>query len=142
MRTGIKFHESVINVAEAQKYVYDDACGAVACFTGVTRQDNNVTGLLFETHESLASAVMNDIVTQVRSQFPNLHHVYVQHRLGFVPVGQDNVVIAVSSPHRKDAFGALETLMTELKARLPVWKKEMYSDGSSKWLENVEFTCG
>jgi molybdopterin synthase catalytic subunit len=142
MRTGINFQETVINVAEAQKFVYDDTCGAVACFTGVTRQDTNVTGLFFETHESLARAVMDDIVTQVRTQIPNLQHVYVQHRLGFVPVGQDNVVIAVSSPHRKDAFRALETLMNELKARLPVWKKEMYADGSSKWLENVEFTCG
>jgi hypothetical protein len=60
----------------------------------------------------------------------------VYHRLGSVPVGQISIAIAVSSPHRQHALQACHWLIDELKATVPIWKKEWYSDGSSNWKQN------
>ncbi len=65
-------------------------------------------------------------------------HVYIEHRIGSVDVSESNIVIAVSSGHRKCAFRACEAIMDTIKARLPIWKKEVFDDGSTRWLVNAE----
>jgi len=56
----------------------------------------------------------------------------------FVPVKEASVIIAISSPHRVDAMEATQHCISQLKARVPIWKKEIYNDGSSQWMENKE----
>ena len=144
-KTFVKVSRDAIDLQEAERFVLDDACGAIASFVGVTRRDivddRTVIGLEFEAHVPLAEAVLHDIVSSYRKRSESdLKHVYIHHRLGFVPVGSGNLVLAVSSPHRKTAFRAVEALMEELKSTLPVWKKEKFHDNSYRWSQNVEFT--
>ena len=65
-----------------------------------------------------------------------LLHCAVHHRLGVVPVGEASIVIAVSSPHRKEAFVACEYLLEQVKLNVPIWKKEVYESGEPRWKEN------
>jgi molybdopterin synthase catalytic subunit len=123
------------------EFVSDPECGAVSIFTGITRRDivegkGTVVGLEFEAHQVLAISVMEDIVSVYRKNHPDVRNVYICHRLGFVPVGETNVVIAVSSPHRVVALRAVEDLMNELKTHFPVWKKEIFDTGEYIWKDN------
>ena len=142
-RTHVAVSSDPVDISNAHEFVNDVCCGAVASFVGITRQDTLdgqcVSGLMFETHTPLATAVLEGIVNEHRERQPELNHVYIHHRIGFVPVSQGNVVIAVSSRHRKVAFEAVQQLMDSLKATLPVWKKETFHNGSSRWMENAEF---
>ena len=60
----------------------------------------------------------------------------VHHRLGLVPVGEASIVIAVSSPHRKEAFVACEYILEQVKLNVPIWKKEVYESGEPQWKAN------
>ena len=146
MTTHVSVSSAEVGVQQAMEFVTDEKCGAAATFVGVTRSDvvenKRVTALEFEAHVKLAESVMHQIIDEYRAKKPNLVHVFVHHRLGVVPAGEGNVVIAVSSGHRRAAFQALENIMDQLKAKLPVWKKEIYDDGSYRWLENAEFSTG
>ena len=145
-RTYVGVTDGPIDTAEAVKWVTDIHCGAVASFVGITRADavegRSVVALEFETHAPLAEAVLQTIVDQQRADDQSLVHVFIQHRVGRVPVGEANVVIGVSSGHRKSVFTALEAMMTRLKRTLPMWKKEVFDDGHSRWMQNVEFNTG
>ncbi len=143
-KTFIRLSETATQIAEAETFVLDDQCGAVATFVGVTRRDKvpdrgEVMALEFEAHVSLAEAVLFQIVEEHRLSNPDLRHVFIHHRMGTVAVGEGNVVIAVSSPHRTSAFRALEAIMSGLKAKAPIWKKELFTDKSYRWQENAEF---
>jgi molybdopterin synthase catalytic subunit len=121
----------------------DSRCGAVATFHGITRDDivdnKTVIGLQFEAHPPLAERVIRDMVAELRNQIPELLSVYIHHQLGYVPVNQTNVFVAVSASHRKEAFRGVEAVMNGLKASAPIWKKECFSDNSHVWKENSEF---
>jgi molybdopterin synthase catalytic subunit len=58
----------------------------------------------------------------------------IVHRVGLVPLGQPSVVLAVSSPHRQDAFAAAQWLIEKLKVEVPIWKKEIWADGTQSWV--------
>jgi molybdopterin synthase catalytic subunit len=144
MKTLILIAPDPIDILQAERFVCDESCGAIASFVGVTRRDSIdggkvVSALEFEAHVELAKSVLSDIVSSYRLRDPDLWHVYIHHRLGIVPVGHGNVVIAVSSAHRKSAFNAVQELMDLLKAQLPVWKKEWFTDNSYRWSQNIEF---
>jgi molybdopterin synthase catalytic subunit len=77
------------------------------------------------------------IIGEMREKW-DLKNVAVFHRLGSVPVGETSVSIGVSSVHRREALEAVAYCIDELKARVPIWKKEVYQDGTS-WKQNAEF---
>jgi molybdopterin synthase catalytic subunit len=64
-------------------------------------------------------------------------HCSIYHRLGIVPVGEASIVIAVSSPHRKEAFVACEYILEQVKLKVPIWKEEIYDSGESEWKANT-----
>jgi molybdopterin synthase catalytic subunit len=146
MKTHISISNDRCDLSEANKFVGDIRFGAVTSFVGVTRQDTvhnaQVVALVFECHVPLALHVLSEIVENFRAAEPELGHVYIHHRIGYVPVGEGNVVLAVSCGHRKLAFLVIEGIMQELKARLPIWKKEHFDNGGSRWMENMEYTVG
>lgn len=114
----------------------DDAFGAVVLFAGVVRRrsddDREVTGLSYEAYADAAVAEMENIAAEVRERW-NPCRIAMTHRTGDVAIGEPSVAVAVGTPHRAQAFAACEYAMNELKARVPVWKKEHYADGSAQW---------
>ncbi|MEW6071322.1 MAG: molybdenum cofactor biosynthesis protein MoaE [Planctomycetota bacterium] len=125
-----------------QRAVSRPACGAVVLFTGTTRATSggrDVVELDYEAFGALAEAEMARIFAECRERFgspaagaadPSRRLLMlVRHRTGPVGIGEPSVVIAVGSPHRDAAFAACRFLIDELKARVPLWKKEVYAGG-------------
>lgn len=106
--------------------------GAEVVFNGIVRTPNkgmNVLYLEFEAYEALFHNEMKRISETLESQF-QINAIVLHHRIGRVLPGELAVVAVVFSRHRKDAFQACEALMNELKATVPIWKKEFNSNGS------------
>jgi molybdopterin synthase catalytic subunit len=80
---------------------------------------------------------MEKLCAEMRAKWPSLHNVAVYHRTGVVGVTEASVVIAVSSAHRRDSLEALHFAIDELKAKVPIWKKEVY-EGGQVWKQNKE----
>jgi molybdopterin synthase catalytic subunit/molybdopterin converting factor small subunit len=115
--------------------VRDEQAGAIATFTGTTRIESRgriVTHLDYEAYEGMAERVMAEIAEGLQSRY-ELSAVAIHHRVGRVGIGETSVVIAVSAPHRQDALAACKDAIDELKERVPLWKKEVYSDGE-EWI--------
>ncbi|KAI8332247.1 molybdopterin synthase catalytic subunit-like protein [Chlamydoabsidia padenii] len=112
--------------------VQDDSAGAISTFSGTTRdsfQGKRVLQLEYQAYEGMAIKVLETIIQEARQQW-QIDHIAIYHRTGIVPVGQTSVVVATSSAHRTEAIHATGYLIDELKARCPIWKKEVYEDGS------------
>jgi molybdopterin synthase catalytic subunit len=110
--------------------------GALCLFVGVVRNENGgrpVRYLEYEAYEEMAMPLMTQIAADVRRQWP-VTEVRLVHRLGRLEIGDASVAVAVASPHRAEAFAACRFAIDTLKARVPIWKKEYYADGSA-WLE-------
>ena len=115
--------------------VRDEQAGAIATFTGTTRiqsRGRSVTHLDYEAYEGMAERVMAEIAEGLQARY-ELSAVAIHHRVGRVGIGETSVVIAVSAPHRQDALAACKDAIDELKERVPLWKKEVYSDGE-EWI--------
>ena len=108
-----------------------------------------MTRLEYQAYSRMAVSVMKDIfisahanATRSEHAVPSgppvspLLHCVVHHRLGVVPVGEASIAIAVSSPHRKEAFVACEYLLEQVKLSVPIWKKEVYESGDQRWKAN------
>ena len=126
-------------VQEASEWVVDPGCGAVVVFTGTARDHSagrdGVTRLEYEAYESQVVPRLEEIARQARSRWPGLARVVLLHRIGDVPLTEAAVVVAVSSPHRVEAFEAARYGIDTLKATVPIWKREDWSEGSSWGLE-------
>lgn len=112
------------------------ADGALCLFLGVVRNENagrRVLYLEYEAYEEMALPLMEQIAADARKQWP-VTEVRLVHRLGRLEIGDPSVAVAVASPHRAEAFAAGRFAIDALKARVPIWKKEYYADGSA-WLE-------
>ena len=97
-----------------------------------------VTRLEYQAYSKLAIKTMAGILQVARSSIPILHCA-LYHRLGTVPVGEPSIVIAVSSPHRKEAFRACEFILEEVKRKAQIWKREYYEgeqEEGAEWREN------
>jgi molybdopterin synthase catalytic subunit len=120
-----------------ERAVAHPAAGAVAVFHGVVRdhdQGRDVTVLEYEAHPS-AGAVLAEVAAEVAAD-PEVYAVAVSHRIGVLGVGDVALVAAVSSAHRAAAFAACARLVDEVKARLPVWKRQLFLDGTEEWVNS------
>lgn len=89
----------------------------------------------------MALKAMETICDVIREKWPETKHIAVHHRLGVVPVKEASIIIAISSPHRKESLEAVQFAIDEVKKKVPIWKKEFYggeSEGISAWKENKE----
>lgn len=110
--------------------------GAVATFEGRVRDTNDgrrVTRLHYDAYPAMAERVFVDILSRTRRTHP-VTVVRVLHRTGTLEVGETAVAIVVAAGHRDEAFAAARFVIEAVKADLPVWKREEYEDGSSRWL--------
>jgi len=127
-----------IDVMQIVGAVQAPDAGAIAIFCGTVRNHSNdriVVKLNYEANIELAKTVLNDIAEESKKTF-DVIKVAVHHRTGMLEVGDTSVVIAVSSAHRKPAFRACEFILESIKSKLPVWKKEYFTDGAS-WVEGI-----
>ncbi len=138
MRTFFEITAEPLDLAALTGKVADASAGALATFTGTTRNSfrgKAVLHLEYEAYGPLAERVLRDIGTELAAQWPAITGVAIAHRVGRVEVGEPSVVIAVSAPHRRDALAACAHGIERLKQILPVWKKEVFEDGEV-WREN------
>lgn len=113
--------------------------GAVVTFLGVVRDstdDRPVAGLDYEAFDELAAKEMTRIAEVALERWP-IGRVAIVHRTGSLSVGEVSVLISVSSPHRGEAFDACEFLIDTLKKEVPIWKKELFEDGTASWADHA-----
>ena len=126
-------------VAAAASWVVLPDCGATVTFTGTARDHAegrpDVHRLEYEAYEEVAVARMGALVAELRRRWPVLGRVALLHRTGVVELGEAAVVVAVSSPHRAEAFEAARFGIDELKRTVPIWKREAWAGGESWGLE-------
>lgn len=118
--------------------------GAQGWFVGVTRRTTaaRVTDTLFyEAHRPMAMKELEKLARAGMRKF-DLHRLVIVHRLGEVPVGQASVVVGCSSSHRRQTFDALSWIMDTLKRDIPIWKREIYADGSTEWVHPLAEDAG
>ena len=116
-------------VAEA---VGTAGAGGIVLFSGVVRDQTGgrrVKFLEYEGHAPMAEAKMREIAAEVRVRWPDIARIVMLHRVGRLEIGESSVMIAVSSPHRRQAFEACHFSIDSLKETVPVWKKEYFEDG-------------
>jgi molybdopterin synthase catalytic subunit len=130
-----KVVEGPIDELELEQVVRTDADGAVIVFRGVARRQSRgreVVHLEYEAYPEMAEKVMAQIGDEMKSRWP-ITNVAIVHRTGVLEIGQASVVIAVAAPHRGEAFAASQYAIDRLKEIVPIWKKEIWSDGS-QWI--------
>jgi molybdopterin synthase catalytic subunit len=111
-------------------------CGAVVTFLGTVRDltgDRVTTALDYEAYPGMAEKKMAEIERDTRERWP-VGEIALVHRLGHLGVGDVSVAVAVSSPHRAEAFEACRHAIDRLKELVPIWKKENWGDGTSEWV--------
>ena len=124
-----------IDVNELLTFVGDPGAGAVATFIGATRDNNEgrtIVSLDYEAYSGMAEQEMARLGEEAAAKW-EVTRVAIVHRTGNVPIGEASVIIAVSAPHRDDAFKACRYAIDELKKRVPIWKKEIY-EGGEIWI--------
>jgi molybdopterin synthase catalytic subunit len=124
-----------LDVAEHERSVARAAAGAVVSFAGVVRDHDDGRGVLeleYEGHPS-AEAVLAEVAAEIAAD-QEVYAVAVSHRIGKLEIGDVALVAAVSTAHRAAAFAACARLVDEVKARLPIWKRQVFADGTEEWV--------
>ncbi len=133
-RTAIVFEP--IQPEELLRGFHSSEDGAVVLFLGVVRNHNEgraVSGLEYEAYQEMAERTLAAIASEA-SHRSGTDRITVFHRVGELRVGEVSTAIAVATPHRGEAYSASRFIIEEIKVRLPVWKREHYLDGDSRWV--------
>jgi molybdopterin synthase catalytic subunit len=113
--------------------------GATVLFVGTVRDMNDgrdVSALDYKAYAPMAERELASIVADAGTRWAG-SRIVCEHRIGSLSLGDASVAIAVSHPHRGEAFDACRHVIEELKKRLPIWKREHYADGDLAWVENA-----
>lgn len=126
-----------IDVAALLAEVASPACGASSLFLGTVRDVNDarlVTGIDYSAYDAMAVNETRRIVEEAAARY-GVERIVVEHRLGFLALGEVSVAIVVAHPHREPALDATRYVIEELKKRVPIWKREHYVDGTREWID-------
>jgi molybdopterin synthase catalytic subunit len=132
----IAITEAPIDHAAITEGVRSNNAGAVCSFLGTVREmtgDRRTASLDYEAYPEMALKKMAELEDEARSRWPILEAALV-HRVGHLELGEISVVVAVSCPHRGQAFEACRWLIDRLKEVVPIWKKEVWADGTEEWV--------
>ncbi len=134
----VEIRETALDVGQVLRFVADPRAGGVDVFLGTTRAETGAAGrelvaLDYEAYPGMALARMQDLAARAAARWPVVK-LALLHRVGRVALAEPSVVVAVATPHRADAFEACRWLIDTLKAEVPVWKKEVWADGSTSWV--------
>jgi molybdopterin synthase catalytic subunit len=133
--TLVEIRDDPLSLADHEAAVADPRAGAVVSFQGVVRDHDHgrgVTLLEYEGHPSAAD-VLREVAAEIAAD-PEVYAVAVSHRVGRLEIGDVALVAAVSTAHRAAAFAACARLVDEAKARLPIWKRQVFTDGTDEWV--------
>ncbi|MEO8268868.1 MAG: molybdenum cofactor biosynthesis protein MoaE [Aureliella sp.] len=156
----IELTEAPIDASAVLGQVADPECGAEVLFVGTTRQWTDLpqrtqadgesqvdfvqrietSHLVYESYREMALVQMQRLEDEARSRWP-LRKVVMVHRLGHVAANEASVAIAVSSPHRSEAFEAARWLIDELKHHVPIWKQEHFVQQGPQWIHPTAGNC-
>ena len=117
--------------------VQQQSNGASILFVGTVRDTNDgraVTGIEYSSYASMASRELERIAAEAVATF-GTSDIVVEHRTGSLGLGEASVVIAVAHPHRGAAYEASRFIIEQIKIRVPIWKRELYADGSREWVD-------
>ena len=127
--------DAPVHIQELSKLVANPHSGAVVTFCGDVRDHDGgkeVASLLYEIHPSAPEQIK--VITQsVMGRF-EIEKVAVAHRYGDIAIGETAFAVAVSAAHRQAAFDACSAIVDEVKAKLPIWKHQKFTDGSDEWV--------
>lgn len=132
----IAIRDTELSVDEVRAAVADPAAGGLVLFAGVVRDndsDRGVTGLSYSAHPS-AEAELRRIAEETAAKYDDVIGLAAVHRTGDLAIGDLAVVVGVSCGHRAEAFTACHALIDELKAAVPIWKHQAFTDGSAEWV--------
>jgi molybdopterin synthase catalytic subunit len=132
----IQLTDKPIDTSALLNRVRHPEAGAVVLFLGTTRKltaGRQTVALDYESYREMAERQLADLEAEARRRWPVIE-CSITHRLGRVPPTEASVAIAVSTPHRSDAFAAGQWLIDSLKRDVPIWKREEWADGTTEWV--------
>ena len=127
--------DAPVHIQELSKLVANPHSGAVVTFCGDVRDHDGgkeVASLLYEIHPSAPEQIK--VITQSIIGRFEIEKVAVAHRYGDIAIGETAFAVAVSAAHRQAAFDACAAIVDEVKAKLPIWKHQKFTDGSDEWV--------
>jgi molybdopterin synthase catalytic subunit len=137
--TWLGLRADPLAIHDVADWVVRPDCGAVVVFSGTARDHSagrpGVSQLEYEAYEEQVEPRLAAIAAEMRSRWPSVGRVAMVHRTGVLAVGESAVVVAVSAPHRDDAFEAARFGIDTLKSSAPIWKRERWEGGESWGLE-------
>ena len=128
--------EAPLDVAEHAALVDQAAAGAVVTFAGVVRDHDggrSVRGLEYSAHPT-AEKIVAQVAADVAARATGVRAIAVSHRIGPLGIGDVALACAVAADHRREAFAACAELVDEVKRVLPVWKRQVFADGTVEWV--------
>ena len=129
---------TILSLDAAMRAVADPRAGGVATFVGTARAtssmhaEREVIRLEYEAYVPMAESLL-DSIARAELRDHAIERIALMHRIGVVAIGEASIIVAVSAPHRAAAFDACRHAVEQVKSRLPVWKKEVYADGT-EWV--------
>ena len=135
MRASVVTH--ALDIDGLLREVADARRGATALFVGTVRSANEgreVTAIEYSAYESMAEREMSTVLTEAEAMNEGVVLV-AEHRIGRLEVGEASIAIAAAHEHRARALDALRYAIDEIKKRAPIWKRELYADGTESWVD-------
>ncbi len=132
-----KITSEVITEAEVREVVKSPESGAIVLFLGTVRNNTDgrsVNHLEYEAYAPMAERKMAQIGKEISEKW-GIRRVAIVHRVGKLEIGEVSVAVGVASPHRKDGFEACKYAMDRLKQIVPIWKREVWTDGKAEWVK-------
>jgi len=135
----VRLTRNIIDYLALTEEARRNECGAVVLFLGTVRDltgERMTVALDYEAYPAMAEKKMAEIEEETRARWP-VGAMVMEHRLGHLEVGDISVAVAVSCPHRSQAFEACRHAIDRLKELVPIWKKENWADGTMEWVHPV-----
>ena len=132
-----KITSEEIELGDVVRAVEAGDAGAIVHFLGVVRNNTEgreVSYLEYEAYPPMAEKKMAEIAQEIHEKW-RLDRIAMIHRVGRLEIGEVSVAVAVASPHRKEAFEACHYAMNRLKQIVPIWKREVWTDGEEEWVK-------
>ena len=126
-----------IDVGQLLSGVASPGAGATVVFLGTVRrsaEDGDIDAIEYSAYDEMAESEFERIVAEAAAQWPQAQ-MALRHRVGLVPLGEASVAIVTAAPHRAEAYAASRFLIEETKRRAPIWKKERFVSGQTRWVE-------
>ena len=126
-----------IDIPSVLESIDDGGVGAKVIFIGSVRNfsDNgDVVGMTYESYVGMAEEKIKNIEIDAKKTW-RIKKIRIIHRIGELTIGDNSVAIAISTPHRNDAFAACQFILDKIKHEVPIWKKEKILNGETKWVE-------